>query len=275
MTNSQIAFAAVLCLFPFTAKLSAQTASELIVDACHNELNQRGHIALWSSRVERRTAGHVYLEKEIETVDGPVHKLLAVDGHEPSPSEQQQDDDKLRDLMQDPKARLVLKKKRDEDDKKFGDLLQAMPTAFLFDDQGKQGENEKLAFRPNPEYIPTTYEEMTLHELSGVVLIDLREKRLSQISGTLDRQVDFGYGLIGHLNKGGTIELNRILVSPGIWKTSSSRIDLNGRFVLFKTIDKKLDETHTAFTPMPSKTTIQQAIVQLSAKEKASLLNIR
>ena len=69
--------------------------------------------------------------------------------------------------------------------------------------------------------------------------------------------------------------MNRIPVSPGIWKTSSSRIDLNGRFVLFKTIDKKLDETHTDFTPMPPNTTIQQAIVQLSAKEKASLLKIR
>jgi hypothetical protein len=275
MTNSRIAFAAVLCLLSFTARLSPQTASQLIVDACHNELHQREHIALWSSRVERRTAGHVYLEEEIETGDGPVHKLLAVDGHEPSPSEQQQDDGKLRDLMQNPKARLVLKKRHDEDDKKFGDLLQAMPTAFLFDDRGKQGENEKLAFRPNPEYIPTTYEEMTLHELSGVVLIDLREKRLSQVSGRLDRQVDFGYGLIGHLDKGGTIEMNRIPVSPGIWKTSSSRIDLNGRFVLFKTIDKKLDETHTDFTPMPPNTTIQQAIVQLSAKEKASLLKIR
>jgi hypothetical protein len=70
--------------------LSAQNPKELMTDACHNELRQRKQNALWASQVERRTAGHVYREQEIDTVGGPIHRLLSVDGHAPSPSEQKQ-----------------------------------------------------------------------------------------------------------------------------------------------------------------------------------------
>jgi spore coat protein A, manganese oxidase len=43
---------------------------------------------------------------EVVIVDGPVHSLLSVDGHDPSPSELKQDNDRLRDLRENPKARL-------------------------------------------------------------------------------------------------------------------------------------------------------------------------
>src|SRR4030088_1535717 len=117
----------VLSAFPV---LSAQNPKELMRDACYNELRQREQNALWASQVERRTAGHVYREQEIDTVDGPVHHLLSVDGHEPSPSEPKQDDDRLRDLRANPKARLTLKKNREAQGKKVDDLLRVLPDVF-------------------------------------------------------------------------------------------------------------------------------------------------
>ncbi len=256
---SLVAFCLLLVLPP----LPAQTGEELMADACYNELQHRERNSLWASQVQRRTAGHVYLEEEIETVDGPIHRLLSVDGHEPSQPERKQDDDRLRNLMHNPRARLALKKNREADEKKFDDLLRVLPNAFLFEEQGEQGGLEKLAFRPNPAYKPTTYEETALHAMSGVILIDVHEKRLVQLTGTLTQEVDFGFGLIGHLSKGGTIEVNRIRLSPGVWKTSSSRIDLNGRFVLFKTINKQQDETHSHFKPVASDMSILQALAQI------------
>jgi hypothetical protein len=65
--------------------------------------------------------------------------------------------------------------------------------------------------------------------MSGVVLIDLREKRLAQFSGTLTQQVNFAHGLLGHLNKGGRIEVKRVRLSPGLWGTSLFGSDLDGR----------------------------------------------
>jgi hypothetical protein len=256
----------VVCWLSLLSPLCAQTGKELVATACYNELHQRGQNALCKSQLQRRTAGHIYLEEEIETVDGSIHRLLSVDGHEPSPSDRKQDDDRLRELMQNPKARLALKKNRDADEKKFGDLLRVLPEAFLFEDQGKRGNMENLAFRPNPAFKPNNYEEKGLHAMSGMMLVDLQEKRLAQLSGMLTQQVDFGLGLIGHLNKGGTIQVTRVRLSPGLWKTSSSRIDLDGRFVLFKTISKQQDETHSDFKPLASDTSMEQALREIVSK---------
>ncbi|RZU43615.1 hypothetical protein BDD14_5294 [Edaphobacter modestus] len=218
----------VFCLLSVLPPLSAQTAKELMIDACYNERKQHKNDALWASRVERHTAGHIYLEEEIETVGGPIHRLILVDGHEPSPSERKQDDDRLGKLLQNPKAQQAMKKNREADQKNVDEILRAVPDALLFEDQGRQEGLEKLAFRPNPAYNPTPYEERALPALSGVILIDLQEKRLAQFSATLTEQVDFGYGVLGQLKKGGTIEVKRIRLSPGIWKTNSSKISVYG-----------------------------------------------
>jgi hypothetical protein len=255
--------ASLLLVLP---RLSAQTAKELMADACYNELQQHRQNTLWTSQVQRRTAGHVYVEKEIETVGGPVHRLLLVDGHEPSSAERKQDDDQLRKLIGNPRAQSAMKKSRDADEKKIDDLLHVIPDVFLFEDQGKQEGSEKLAFRPNPAYHPKSYEETALHAMSGFILIDLQEKRLVQISGTLIEQVDFGLGVIGQLKKGGTVEVTRLRLPSGIWKTSSMKIDISGRIILFKTISKQQDETQSNFKPVASDTSIEQGLQELIGK---------
>ncbi len=78
-------------------------------------------------------------------------------------------------------------------------------------------------------------------------MIDLQEKRLEQLSATLTEDVVFGYGLVGRPDKGGTISITRTKVVPGIWKTSTSKINLNGRLLMFKTINKQKDETRGDF----------------------------
>ena len=254
------------CVPSVLPRLSAQTPKELMTAACDNEIRQRKQNALWASQVERRIAGHLYREQEIDTVDGPVLRLLSVDGHAPSPSELKQDNDRLRDLRENPKARLTLNKNRKAEEKKVDDLLHVIPDIFLFEDQGPQEGLERLTFAPNPAYRPETYEETALHAMSGLVLIDLREKRLAGFSGTLTQQVNFGHGLLGHINKGGTIEVNRVRLSPGLWGTSLFRTDFDGRFAIFKSISKHLDETRNDFEPVPSDTDIQRALEEIAHK---------
>jgi len=122
-----------------------------------------------------------------------------------------------------------------------------------------------VAFRPNPGYKPKTYGERTLHAMSGIFLVDHEEKQLAQLSATLIGQVDFGYGAVGRLNRGGTVTITRIRVSPGIWKTSSSRLDINGRIVFFRTIDKQQDELHTDFKSEASDMSLAQGLANSSA----------
>ena len=200
--------------------LSAQTAKELMADACYNEIQQRKHDSFWTSEIQRREDGHVYLEREIETPSGPVHRLILVDGHEPSLVQRKGDDDQLRKLMSNPKAQQEMRKSHESDEKTIETLLSVIPNAFLFEDLGRQGNAERLGFRPNPAYVPKSYMEIAMHALSGTVLIDRQEKRLVELSAILKQQVNIGFGLVGSLKKGGTIDVRHARIQPGTWKPS-------------------------------------------------------
>lgn len=254
---------AAAILFVVAPLLSAQTAKELISDACYNEIQQHKRDMLWTNQIERRENGHVYLEREIETHSGSVHRLFLVDGHVPSPSERKSDDDRLRVLMKSPRVQETMRKSQEADKKKAEDLLSLIPQAFLFEDQGKQGNLQKLGFHPNPAYKPTSFEETALRALTGYVLIDLQEKRLVELSAVLTQQVDFGLGLLGSLKKGGSVDVKRTRVQSGIWKTSSTKINVSGHIVLIKAINKKQDETQSHFTSVSSDISVDQAIKAL------------
>jgi len=258
-----LTFAAGMALPP---ALPSQTAKELIGEACYNELQKREEKTLWSYRAERRIGNRVFLEQVMETVDGPVHRLLAVDGHTPTPAESKKDDDRNQELLKNPSERRAIQKQRDDDDKKMQDLLRIIPEAFVFDDQGEEGESERIAFHPNPGFKPKTYEQRILHALVGILFIDLRDKRIVRISGSLGTRVEFAYGVIGYVEQGGTLEITRVHLSAGVWKTSAEKIDIDGRFVMLKTINKHQDESRTDFEPVVPGTTFVQALNEIEEK---------
>jgi hypothetical protein len=258
-----LTIAAALALPP---SLPSQTANELIGDACYNELQQREGKTLWSYVAERRVNNHVFREQVIETVDGPVRHLLSMDGQPPTSAQMKEEDDRHQELLKNPSGRRAVRKQRDDDEKTMQELLRIVPDAFVFEDQGNEGESERIAFHPNPGFKPKTYEQRVLHALDGIVFIDLHEKRIARISGSLGTRVKFGYGLIGHVEQGGATEITRVHLSPGVWKTSVERIDIDGRIVMFKTINKHQDESRTGFEPVAPDTTFAQALDKFGQK---------
>jgi hypothetical protein len=258
-----LTFAAGMVLPP---ALLSQTAKELIGDACYNELQQRENETLWSYRAERRIGNRVFLEQVIESIDGPVHHLLAVDGHPPTPAQSKEEDDRHQELLKNPSGRRAIQKQRDDDDRKMEELLRIIPDAFVFEDQGKEGESEKIAFHPNPGFKPKTYEQRVLHALDGTVFVDLHDKRIVRLSGSLRARVEFGYGLIGHVEQGGTTDIRRVRLSAGVWKISAETIDMEGRLVIFKTIGKHQNESRTGFEPVAADTTFAQALDEIGKK---------
>jgi hypothetical protein len=262
-----LTFAAGMVLPP---ALPSQTAKELIGDACYNELQHREKRTLWSYVAERHSNNHVFREQVIETVDGPVRHLLAVDGHPPTPVQLKEENDRQQRLLKSESGRHAIQKQQEDDDKKMEELLRIIPEAFVFEDQGKEGETEKIAFHPNPEFKPKTYEQRILHALEGTVFIDLHDKRIARLSGSLGTRVVFGYGVIGHVEQGGTTEITRVHLSPGVWKTSAEKIDIDGRFVMLKTIDKHQDESRTGFEPVAPNTTFAQALDEIAKMDRSA-----
>jgi len=262
-----LTFAAAMALPP---ALPSQTAKELIGEACYNELQHRDRKTLWSYTAERRSNNHVFREQVIETVDGPVRHLLAVDGHPPTPAQMKEENDRQQRLLNSESGRHAIQKQLEDDDKKMEELLPIIPEAFVFEDQGKEGESEKIAFHPNPEFKPKTYEQRILHALDGIVFIDLRDKRIARLSGSLGTRVVFGYGVIGHVEQGGTTEITRVRLSPEVWKTSAEKIDIEGRFVMLKTISKHQDESRTRFEPVAPNTTFAQALDEIAKIDRSA-----
>jgi hypothetical protein len=261
------AFVAGMVLTPV---LPSQTAKVLIGDACYNELQQREKRTLWSYVAERHSDNHVFRELVIETVDAPVHHLLAVDGSPPSSVQMKEENDRHQELLNNASRRRAIWKQQDNDEKMMAELLRIIPEAFVFEDLGKEGKSERIAFHPNPEFKPKTYEQRILHALDGIVLVDLQDKRIAHLSGSLGTRVVFGYGVIGHVEQGGNTEITRVRLSPGVWKTSAEKIDIDGRFVMLKTINKHQNESRTGFEPVAPNTTFAQALDKIAKIDRSA-----
>jgi hypothetical protein len=264
-TSRFVAFTLVAGMV-LTPALPPQTPKELIGDACYNELQQPEKRTLWSYVAERHSNNHVFREQVIETVEVPVRHLLVVDGNPPTSAQVKEENDRHQELLNNASRRHAIQKQQDNDEKMMAELLHIIPHAFVFEDLGKEGQSERIAFHPNPEFKPKTYEQEILHALDGIVFVDLQEKRIARLSGSLGTRVVFGYGVIGHVEQGGRTEITRVRLSPQVWKTSAEKIDLDGRFVMLKTINKHQDESRAGFEPVAPDTTFAQALNKIGGK---------
>ena len=237
---------------------SAQTAGELMNAVIANELSDREKLRKWICTIEKRAGKQTLTELQVETKDGPLYRLLAIDGAALNAGERQQDDARIGRLMKDPRPVLKLKQAEDEDELKLQRLLSLMPQAFVYEMDGVKENLLRVKFRPNPDYNPPTYEARVIHSLAGTVLIDADHKRLARVAGQLVNRVEFGYGLLGRIDSG-SVEFERVEVGPQQWKTALINIHFSGRAVIFKTISKEQYERRSDFRPVSNDLSLSDA----------------
>jgi hypothetical protein len=260
---SRLAIFSLVTSLGLPSVLPSEPTGTLVKEACFNAIQQREAKSLWSYRVERHDDKHIILEQVIETVDTPVTHLLAVDGHAPTAAQLQEEDDRHRRLLRNLAGQSALKKDHAEDSKKMEEMLRIIPEAFVFQDLGKQRGLEKIAFHPNPDFKPKTYEQRILHTLVGTAFIDLHDKQIARISASLAERVEFGLGLLGRVDKGGSMNITRTRLSAGVWQVSVEKIDLSGRMAIFKSLNRHKDEQRSDFKPVAPGTTVAQALDEL------------
>jgi hypothetical protein len=212
----------------------------------------------WICMIEKRAGKQTLTEVQIETKDGPLYRLLAIDGTALNRGQRQQDDARIGRLMTDPRSLLKLKQAQEEDELKLEKLMSLMPEAFVYDYDGVEENLLRVKFRPNPKYSPPTYEARVIHSLAGTILIDSEQKRLTKVAGHLMNRVEFGYGLLGRIDSG-TVELGRVAVGPQQWKTAFINIHFSGRAAIFKTINKDQYERRSDFRAVSSDLSLADA----------------
>jgi hypothetical protein len=100
--------------------------------------------------------------------------------------------------------------------------------------------------------------------MSGELWIDPAEGRVARLEGHLQQDVDFGWGILGRLNKGGWIVLEQAEVEPGQWRIVHFQMVMTGRLV-FRSKSFDTTEDQTNFVPLPVGLTYAQAIQLLRA----------
>ena len=88
-------------------------------------------------------------------------------------------------------------------------ILDILPKVFLFNADGMQDDCVRIAFRPNPAFTPSSYDERIVHGLAGTILVRMPAERLCGIEGHLIDRVSFGFGILGHLEKDSRFRVTR------------------------------------------------------------------
>jgi hypothetical protein len=134
----------------------------------------------------------------------------------------------------------------------------------VYEYDGEEDGCYRLRFRPNPEDESRTIEARIFHAMSGKLWVDARSKRLTKLEGHVDENVDFGFGILGRLYRGGWFRLEREQVSKTDWKTKSLEVHMNIRALLVKTFARETSEVRGGFTPVPSGMSLEQGLALLN-----------
>ena len=215
----------------------------------------------------RKTSPRLTTTKEIvETSGGAVARLVAVDDQPLSAARESAEEARLHALLADPARQRHRKLAEDDDAARAVKVLRALPSAFLYQDAGPAdsaaGKVEKFTFRPNPAFSPPSLETEVLPAMRGEIWIDPARQRVARLEAHLQQDVDFGWGILGRLYKGGWIEIDQAPVGQGQWRTTRFQMRMSGRIVV-KTRVFDTTEWQTGYAPVPVGLTYQKAIDML------------
>ena len=212
----------------------------------------------------------------VQTTEAMAGMLIAVNDQPITPQQKEGESAHLQYLMTDRDAlRRKQKQERDDADRTLR-IVKALPDAFLYQYDGEQPSEPaigrpgamlvRLKFRPNPAYSPPSRVEQVLSGMEGYLLIDNTAFRIAQINARLFRDVTFGWGILGHLDKGGNFTVCQAEVGGGSWEITHMQLSMTGKIMLFKSIFIKSDEQLSDFRRVPSDLTFAKGVELLKAE---------
>ena len=238
---------------------------ELVRRASGNEIkaNATEYYCMFKDTTEYKD--HSITKEIIRTPQGGLANTLLINGHPLTAEERQKDNEKLEKFANNPDARRKRREANAADDKRSELMLTSLPDAFLYTyagtDRGPKGEElVHLKFRPNPGFNPPNHETMVYLGMEGDMIIDRKAMRIAKIDGTLFKDVDFGWGILGKLDKGGKFIIVQQDVGGGDWEEIQETLQFYGKILLVKSLTIWSTETMTDFHPVPSDLTTAQAL---------------
>ena len=263
------------------AKTPEMPPGELVRLAVANEVAAANHPdVLHMFRSHRQTPRGSQTRLYVETQDALAAMVIAYNDQPLTAEQQQGEANHLAWLMNNPEQLRKKRAREKEDEERTLRIVKALPDAFQYEyagtENGTVGMGEsgrqlaRLKFTPDPSYSPPSRIEQVLAGMQGYLLIDTQVRRIARIDGTLFREVTFGWGIIGHLNKGGhfLVQQADLGLGDGAWGITEISLNVTGKILLFKSLSMTSDEVLSDFQKMPENLTFTKGVEMLKIEQE-------
>lgn len=238
---------------------------ELVRRAAKNEIKANDLHQYFMYRDHIDYKNHSITKEVMETPQGGLSNTIAINGQPLTPDQRAKENQKLEKFANDPEARRKREQASREDAQREQLMLTSLPDAFLYTYAGtQQGPNGDelmhLTFKPNPNFNPPNHETRVYEGMQGDMLIDRNAMRIAKIDGTLFKDVEFGWGILGKLYKGGKFYIEQRDVGGGRWETVRETLEFYGKILMIKPLTIYSTETASDFRPVPADLPVAQAL---------------
>jgi hypothetical protein len=257
-----------------STNLSARDAVELLRRAVANEIKAANDDSVhFMFQGIKTTPKECTTRLYVETREATAGLAIAYAGKPLTPEQRRFEEARVERFVDNPEELRKKHEQERENAERTLRIVRAMPDAFDFEyageEQGSAGIGRaaaplvKLKFSPRPGYEPPSRVEEVLLGMKGYVLLDAVHSRIASIDGTLFREVGFGWGILGHLDRGGRFVVHQQEVRDNHWEVSSMSLSFTGKILLFKNLSIDSTEVFSRFKQVPNDLTFAQGLAML------------
>jgi hypothetical protein len=243
---------------------------ELIRRAVENEIKSNDQPAKYMFRQRKETPEGSQTRLLVETREAMAGMVIAYNDRPLNPEQRQGEYGRIQRFIDNPAELDRKRQKEKEDSDRVQSILKALPDAFLYEYDGTEtsrpgvgkpgDELLRLKFRPNPKYDPPTRVEQVLTGMEGVVLVDAQKLHIARIDGTLFKDVAFGWGILGHLDRGGHFQVDQTDVDANHWSISRMVLAFTGKILMLKNLNIKSTAIYSDFQSVPANLSFAQGV---------------
>jgi len=268
-TDRAILAATIAVLTWGAARAEAQTAANtdpvaLVRRASQNELHSTAPPYPVRYVLRKQDEKGVTTKEIVETKDGDVARLISKDDKPLSADDAKAEMDRLNNLLAHPEIQEHRHKREQEDSGRADEMTKLLPDAFLYNFEGMvpgpNGPAYRLTFKPNPNFNPPDREAEVYHGMEGELWLDQGQERIVKLDAHLIDDVNFGWGILGKLYKGGTLTIEQKDVGHHHWEATLLKLNLTGMALMIKPLSFQTTETSQDFQPVPVNMGYQDAI---------------
>lgn len=206
----------------------------------------------------------------VQTRDGSVARLIAINGKPLTPEQESTEAARLQRLLDQPDLQERRRKREKDDAERAQKIVHVMPDAFLYTYEGivpgPNGPAIRLSFKPKPGFDPPDQETKVAVGIQGELWIDEAQERMVRLDAHLFEDVDFGWGILGRLYKGGSIRIENADVGNHNWQLQRMKLDLTGKALMLKTLTFRVTENGTSYEAVPREMSYKDGIRLLQSK---------